>query len=286
MRVEDYPTEPRFAATVLNTQRITDPAADVEVREVVLEIDEHDFNFEVGQCIGVLTEGPREFGGAVRHRLYSVADTPRPETPGKPEITIVVRRCDYIDDYSGEQHPGISSSYICDRRPGDALTITGPYGRPFDVPVDKNANLVLIGLGTGIAPFRGLLKHIYRDLGGWQGKVRLLYGAHSGLELLYMNNTRDDIADYYGEPTFEAIKALSPRPDWADPIAWDDAVADRADEIWSMVSGENTYVYLAGLSQIRDPLDDLFGKLCGSSEGWTEMKAELIKKGRWAELLY
>lgn len=286
MRLEDYPTEPQFAATILRSERITDPAAGVEVRELVLEVDEHRFDFEIGQCIGVLTQGPREFGETVRHRLYSVADTPRPETPGKPEITIVVRRCNYIDDYSGEEYQGISSNFICDRRPGDGLTITGPFGRPFEVPADTNTNLVLIGLGTGIAPFRGLLKHVYREVGGWQGKVRLLYGANSGLELLYMNNTRDDIADYYNEQTFEAIKALSPRPDWADPIAWNDAIAERAGEIWTMVADENTSVYLAGLSQIADPLDEMFSDMCGSVDGWAEKKAELVEQGRWAELLY
>ncbi|MBT8445238.1 MAG: ferredoxin-NADP reductase, partial [Gammaproteobacteria bacterium] len=117
MRLEDYPTQPRFTATVLSTERITDKAADVEVRELVLEVEQHKFDFEVGQCIGVLTEGPVEFGDAVHHRLYSVADTPA--SAGKPEITIVVRRCSYIDDYSGETYDGVSSNYICDRTKGD-----------------------------------------------------------------------------------------------------------------------------------------------------------------------
>jgi hypothetical protein len=38
MRLEDYPTEPRFNATVLSTERITDEGADAEVRELVLEV--------------------------------------------------------------------------------------------------------------------------------------------------------------------------------------------------------------------------------------------------------
>jgi ferredoxin--NADP+ reductase len=286
VRLEDYPKEPRFSATILSTERITDKAADVEVRELVLQVDARQFDIEIGQYIGVLSEGPSEFGGSVHHRLYTVADTPSPETPGKSEIAIVVRRCNYIDDYSGEEYLGISSNYICDRAQGDRVMITGPFGSPFAVPRDKSANLLLIALGTGIAPFRGLLKHIYQELGGWTGKVRLLYGAHSSLELLYMNNARDDIATYFEEDTFEAIRALSPRPDWAEPIAWDDAVAERAGEIWNMVSGENSYVYVSGLTQIRDPLDELFIGMCGSADDWAKKKAELIETGRWVELLY
>jgi len=286
VRLEDYPTQPHFTATVLSTQRITDPAADVEVRELVLEVEQHKFDFEVGQCIGVLTEGPVEFGDAVHHRLYSVADTPAPADAGQPEITIVVRRCSYIDDYSGETFDGVSSNYICDRAKGDQLTITGPYGAPFNVPDDKTANLIMIGLGTGIAPFRGLLKRIYREIGGWDGKVRLLYGAHSGLELLYMNTTRDDVANYLGEKNFEAIKALSPRPDWADPIAWDDAIADRADEIRQLVLNDNTFIYIAGLSQIQDPLHEMFSNMFDKADEWDSLKASLVAEHRWVELLY
>ena len=182
MRLEDYPTEPRYDARILSTERITDEGADAEVRELVLEVDRDEFNFEIGQSIGVLVEGPQEFGGSMRQRLYTVADTPSAKGDAKPQITLVVRRCDYIDDYSGEQYPGVNSNFICDRKAGDTLSITGPFGLPFTVPEDRSANLLLIGLGTGIAPFRAFVKHIYQDIGEWEGRVRLLYGARAAVE--------------------------------------------------------------------------------------------------------
>ena len=286
MRIEDYPTEPRFAATVISSEEISDDAADAEVRELVLEVDHHQFDFEIGQSIGVLVEGPKEFGGSVHHRLYTIADTPLPRELGKPEVTIVVRRCDYIDDYSGEKYIGVNSNYLCDRKAGDRITITGPFGMPFKVPADTNANLLLIGLGTGIAPFRALIKHIYGEAGGWHGKVRLLYGAHTGLELLYMNDKRNDFTRYFDEETFEAIKALSPRPNWSDPIAWDFAIEERAGEILDMLSDEHTYVYLAGLKPVRDAFDKLFSNMHGSEKGWKKIKAKLVEQERWVELLY
>lgn len=284
MRLEDYPTEPRFTAKVLSTEEITEEGTDIEVRELILGLENHQFDFEIGQSIGVLVESSGDFGHTVHHRLYTVADTPK--DCGNPEITIVVRRCNYIDDYSGEQFIGVNSNFLCDRKPGDEVTITGPFGMPFKVPEDKNANLLLIGLGTGIAPFRALVKHIYKNVGDWKGKVRLLYGAHSGLELLYMNSKRDDFTNYYDEETFEAFKALSPRPNWADPIAWDFAIEDRADEIWRMLEDEHTYIYIAGQKSIRDALDELFGEMAESDAVWTKKKADLIEQGKWAELLY
>lgn len=284
MRLEDYPTEPRFTAKVLSTEEITEEGTDIEVRELILGLENHQFDFEIGQSIGVLVESSGDFGHTVHHRLYTVADTPK--DCGNPEITIVVRRCNYIDDYSGEQFIGVNSNFLCDRKPGDEVTITGPFGMPFKVPEDKNANLLLIGLGTGIAPFRALVKHIYKNVGDWKGKVRLLYGAHSGLELLYMNSKRDDFTNYYDEETFEAFKALSPRPNWADPIAWDFAIEDRADEIWRMLEDEHTYIYIAGQKSIRDALDELFGEMAESDAVWMKKKADLIEQGKWAELLY
>jgi len=286
MRLEDYPKEPRFSAKVLKSEPINDEGADVEVRELVLEVDRPEFHFDIGQSIGVLVEGPKEFGSSVHHRLYTVADTPGAVGKGKPEVTIVVRRCNYIDDYSGEEYEGVSSNYLCDRRPGDKLSITGPFGLAFKVPENKNANLLLIGLGTGIAPFRAFLKHIYQEVGDWEGKVRLLHGARSGLELLYMNDKRDDFALYYDEDTFEAIQALSPRPNWADPIAWDYAIEDRSEEILGILDDENTYVYVAGLVPIRDALDKVFANMVGSAESWSKKKTELKEAGRWVELLY
>ncbi len=284
MRLADYDTEPRFAAKVLRTERITDEASPEEVRELVLEVD-GDLRYEVGQTVGVLIPGPHEFGQPYHHRLYSVADTPRPGDAGHPEITIVVRRCNYIDDYSGEEYRGISSNYLCDLKAGDRLTLTGPFGIPFDIPKDKTANLLMIGLGTGIAPFRGLVKKIYGEKNGWQGKVRLLYGARSGLELLYMNDKRDDFAKYYDEETFEAFKALSPRPNWADPIAWDYALEERAGEIGRLLDEENTYVYVAGVKQIGDALDHLFSSQFGPL-AWEKTKNGLVERGRWVELVY
>ncbi|MEM8682526.1 MAG: ferredoxin-NADP reductase [Pseudomonadota bacterium] len=286
MKLDDYDKQERFDAKVLSNERITPDNADAEVREIVLEVNRPDFDYQPGQSIGVLTPGPHELGHDEHFRLYSVADTPADTEGGNPRITIAVRRVSYIDDYSGERFAGISSNYLCDLKGGDSISITGPYGYAFEVPEDKEANLILIGSGTGIAPFRAFIKHLYQDIGKWRGKVRLFYGAHSGLEHFYMNEQRDDFALYYDEDTFEAFKALSPRPNWADPIAWDYCLEERSAEIIEMLDDPKTYVYIAGLEDIRDELDRVFAQMIGSEERWARRRAELVAGGRWTELLY
>lgn len=286
MKLDDYNKEQRFEATVISSERMTPASADAEVRELVLEVDGADFNYAVGQSIGVITPGPHELGHDFHFRLYSVADTPGVAEDGKRRITIAVRRVSYIDDYSGERFDGISSNYLCDLQVGDRVQITGPYGYAFEVPADKDANLILIGAGTGIAPFRAFVKHIYQDVGDWTGKVRLFYGAQTGLELVYMNEHRDDFALYYDEDTFEAFSALSPRPNWADPIAWDYCLEERSDEILEMLDNPKTYIYVAGKDEVRGQLDEVFSRMTGSEQRWQERRAELESDGRWTELLY
>lgn len=286
MRLEDYDKDERFRTQVLSSTRITADEAEVEIREIILQVDRSQFDYQPGQSIGVLVPGPHEFGHEHHFRLYTVADTASGSTEDKPRITIVVRRCTYIDEFSGERFDGVASNYLCDLKPGDQAQITGPYGYAFEVPDDKHANLLLIGMGTGIAPFRAFVKHIYKDVGDWSGKVRLFYGAHTGLELVYMNEHRDDFAQYYDEESFEAFKAVSPRPHWADPIAWDYCLEERSEEILEMLSDPGTYVYVAGLEKVRDELDDVFGRIIGSREKWQRRKAELSAGGRWTELLY
>lgn len=285
MRLDDFATADSYAADVISSQRITPEETD-EVRELLIEVDAPALHCEPGQSIGVMVPGRHEQGHPAHYRLYTIADTPTSGDSGRPRLHLCVKRCDYIDDYSGERYPGIASNYLCDRVPGDRIRINGPFGMPFEVPDNREADLLLIGMGTGIAPFRALVRRIYRDIGGWQGRVRLFHGARSGLELLYQNALNDDLAQYYDEETFAAFEALSPRPHWAEPIALDVALAERADELRDMLAGSETRVYVAGREEMIPALNNAFTTILGDDQRWQRRKAELTAGGRWMELLY
>lgn len=282
--LSDYHTDKQYQAVVKKTERLT-PKDTEEVRELLLEVQDPGFDCEVDQSFGVLVKTSGEFGNPYHHRLYSVADLPARKN-GKPLITMLVKRCSYVDDFSGEEYQGVASNYLCDRRVGDKITITGPFDLPFSVPEEKDANLILIGMGTGIAPFRAFVKHIYRDVKDWTGKIRLFYGARSGLELLYLNDKDGDLTNYYDQETFEAFSALSPRPHWSDPIALDKAIEERASEILEMLSKSNTHIFVAGYEKISEMLNKAFANILGSKEKWETRKAELIAGKKWAEILY
>ncbi len=283
-RLGDFSIENKYKATVKKTERLT-PNDTEEVREISLEVNQPGFECQVDQSFGVLVKASGEFGNTLHHRLYSVADIPDKEN-GKQQIKLLVKRCSYVDEFSGELYDGVASNYLCNRKVGDEITITGPHNLPFVVPEDRNSNLILIGMGTGIAPFRAFIKHIYKNIKDWKGKIRLFYGARSGLELLYLNDKDGDLTNYYDEETFEAFHALSPRPHWSDPIALDVAIEERAAEIIELLGQSNTHIYVAGYEKVKDMLDKAFSNILGSKEKWETRKAELIAGKKWAEIIY
>ncbi|TWU31572.1 ferredoxin reductase domain-containing protein [Novipirellula artificiosorum] len=286
MRLQDYDTKTRYQAKVLRSERLTPAESRHEVRDITVEIEGPDFNVEVGRNIGVLAPGRAELGQEYHLRLYGVADLPGTSDDGSKQVTICVRRCTYIDQYSGEEYPGVASNYLCDLSPGDALTITGPYGQPFEVPADNEANLILICAGTGIAPFRAFVKHLYKEQPDFKGCIKLFHGGQTGLDLLYRNDEKDDFSLYYDRDTFEAIDALSKRPGWSDASGWGHAMLDRAEELSSLLNDSKTYVYVAGVERIRDELDEVLSSVVGPHQNWAQRKAELQSEGRWTELLY
>ncbi len=286
MRLQDFDTGDTYTAHVLSSERITPAESKEEVREIIIEVERDNFEYSPGQTVGVVVSGNHDLGHKHHFRLYTVADIPEPDSGGKPRVTLCVKRCNYLDEYSGELFPGIASNFLCDLRAGDSLTINGPFGMPFEVPQDREADLLLIGMGTGIAPFRALVKHIYRDVKDWKGRIRLFYGAQTGLELLYMNEEKDDFAQYYDEETFAAFKALSPRPHWADPVAMDYELERRSEEIVAMLENAHTRVYVAGREDILATLDRVFANIMGGEESWQRRKAELQAGKRWVELVY
>ena len=284
MRLQDYDCATRIEASVASSVPLTPAGSPEEVREIVLDLATTDFFARPGQSIGVLAPG--QFGQEHHFRLYTLADLPERTGDDSISIRICVRRCNYIDEYSGEEYQGVASNFLCDLRAGDTLTITGPYDAPFDIPDEQDATLILIGAGTGIAPFRAFVKHIYEDSPDSVDRLWLFHGGRTGLDLVYMNEERNDFGLYMQEETFEAITALSRRPHWTDAIDWQTAIESRGEELWNLLLDSKTYVYVAGLEPIRDELDRVFAQIAGSEKKWMRRKAELIAGGRWTELLY
>ena len=286
MNLSDYDVSHSYSATLIASERITPLDAEAEVRHLVLQLPVSDFKHSEGQSIGVLAPGPHDFGNPHHLRLYSIASPPKGENEHDNTISICVRRCYYIDEINGERYPGKASNYLCDARPGERIQITGPYGAHFAVPQDDTANLLMVGVGTGIAPFRAFIRHIYEERGGWQGKVRLFYGAKTGMELLYRNQYKKDLGLYYNDESFQAFEAVSARPHFDVPPMLDCALLENSCEIWDMIEDPKTHVYIAGLVEAAKQFDRSMIAIAGSEDKWRALHETLVAEKRYAELLY
>ncbi|PUE00376.1 MAG: oxidoreductase [Candidatus Sedimenticola endophacoides] len=274
-----------FEAEIVGTERVT-PSSRDEVRQITLRIDDPAFRYVEGQSVGVVVEGPHPFGNRYHLRRYAIANDRGMGEDGMVELSILVRRCFYIDEVSGERYPGIASNYLCDRSVGDRITLTGPYRSPFKAPSDPSSNLVMVGTGTGVAPFRGFIKRIYREKGAWQGKVRLFYGAKNGMDLLYMNDINGDLTNYLDEQTFQAFNGIAGRPLGDDTAGLERSLDENAGEIWDLLQESNTYLFLAGLKPVAGAFDKKMSQLAGSEQAWERVKAKISAEGRLSELLY
>ncbi len=271
-----------YSAILKESRRITPEGSREEVRHLVFRTGDASFGGALGNCIRVMAPG--QFGNRYHLRLYSIMDMER--RGDATEFAICVRRCSYIDDFNGEQYKGVASNYLCDLKPDQSIEFSGPVGYPFVIPDDKTADILMLGMGTGIAPFRTLIRQIYEKLGGWEGRVRLFYGARSPLEMLYMNDQNGDLANYFDEPTFKAFQAVSPRPSFDAPVAIEAALRQNAAEVWDMIKRPGTRVFVAGTSKVLDMIDRGMAEVAGSGREWQSAHAALVSSGRWNEVLY
>jgi sulfite reductase (NADPH) flavoprotein alpha-component len=103
-------------------------------------------------------------------RLYSIASSPR-WTPGQVDLTVAVTR----RTPDGKHRNGVASSFVADRRsPGDRVDVFVDRNDGFRLPADPDRPLIMIGAGTGVAPFRAFLQD--REESGASGRSWLFFG--------------------------------------------------------------------------------------------------------------
>ena len=287
MNLREFDISKQFSPVLVSSERITEPDSDAEVRHLVFEMPPNQkFEFVEGQSVAVLVPGPHEFGNRFHMRLYSIASPRCGESGRRARFSLCVRRCFYIDDVSGERYPGKASNYLCDLMPGDVVHMAGPYNSAFSMPEDHDANMLMVGVGTGIAPFRAFIRHIYEERREWTGEVRLFFGANTGMELLYRNQYNQDLGLYYDYTTFKAFETVSPRPHFDVPPDMDRLLEDNENEVWSLIRDPKTHVYVAGLVDVEHKFYKAMSKVAGSELAWRQLRDRLVNDGRYSELLY
>ena len=136
-------------------------------------------------------------------RAYSMASYPAEGRRIMLNVRVATPPWDRAKNDWMSVNPGIASSYIFDKKKGDKVTISGPYGEFFINHSD--AEMLYVGGGAGMAPMRSHLYHLFRTL-QTDRKVTYWYGGRSKRELFYTEHFRALERDF---PNFKFYVALS-----------------------------------------------------------------------------
>ena len=142
-------------------------------------------------------------------RAYSMANHPAEGNIIMLNIRIATPPFDKVNGGFMKVNPGICSSYIFSRKPGDKVTISGPYGEfflPDNLP--DTQELIFIGGGAGMAPMRSHIMHLFKTE-KTKRPVSFWYGARALKEAPYLDDFHAIEKDF---PNFSFHLALD-RPD-------------------------------------------------------------------------
>ena len=151
------------------------------------------------------------------YRAYSMANHPAEGNIIMLNIRIATPPFDRVNGGFEKMNPGICSSYIFSLKPGDKVTISGPYGDFFIKDTDRE--MMFIGGGAGMAPMRSHIFHLFQTLKTGR-KVTFWYGARSRKEIFYEDHFREIEKNF---PNFKFVIGLSePLPDdnWDGPVGF------------------------------------------------------------------
>jgi Na+-transporting NADH:ubiquinone oxidoreductase subunit F len=141
-------------------------------------------------------------------RAYSMANHPAEDSIIMLNIRIATPPWDRAKGAFAAVNPGVCSSYLFNRKPGDKVMIAGPYGEFF--LRDTNSEMMFVGGGAGMAPMRSHIFHLFHTLKTTR-KVTFWYGARSRREIFYEKDFREIEKQF---PNFKFHIALSePKPE-------------------------------------------------------------------------
>lgn len=210
---------------------------------------------------------------ALNPRLYSISSSPKAH-PG--EVHLTVGKVTY--DTHGRQRMGVCSTYLSDHKLDRPVKVYMHANKAFRLTENNDAPAIMIGPGTGIAPFRAFLEE--REARGAKGKNWLLFGdQHQATDFLY----EDQITAWMKSGLLTRFDTAFSR-DQVEKIYVQDRITEYAEEFYAWLE-EGGSIYICGdASRMAKDVDAAIHKaveVAGNKSG-DEAKAyvEGLKKAK------
>ena len=181
---------------------------------------------------------PKKFLSLLRKlspRLYSISSSPN---ANKDKVHITVAKVFY--ESHGRSRNGVCSAYLADRcNKNDIANVFLQSSNHFKLPQDISIPIIMVGPGTGIAPFRAFLQE--REFVKSSGKNWLFFGnPHEGTDFLY----EQELMTFKKKEILTKLSTAWSR-DQENKIYVQDVMAQEGKEIWNWLN-EGAYFYVCG----------------------------------------
>jgi sulfite reductase (NADPH) flavoprotein alpha-component len=214
-------------------------------------------------------------------RLYSISSSPL-VTPSEVHLTVDAVRY----DVAGRQRLGCASTYLADRlTPGASVKVYIQKAHGFALPRDANLPIVMVGPGTGVAPFRSFLWH--RKAQRAKGRAWLFYGHQREAHDFFY---RDEFQAFLANGMLTRLSTAWSR-DSAHKIYVQDRMREAGPELWSWLK-EGAHFYVCGdakrmAKDVETALIEIAAKGGQMSDaGARDFIAELKAAGRYQADVY
>ncbi len=213
-------------------------------------------------------------------RLYSIASSQKAH-PEAVHLTVAVVRY----EAHGRKRQGVCSTFLADRSNGAPVPVFVHSAKHFRPPEDLSAPVIMVGPGTGIAPFRAFLQD--REKSGAKGKSWLFFGERNrATDFFY----EEEFQRWLAAGVLERLDTAFSR-DQEQKVYVQHRMLENAAELWKWLQ-EGAYFYVCGdASRMAKDVDAALHRIveqCGakSAEDAAAYVADLKKAKRYRKDVY
>jgi len=214
---------------------------------------------------------------SLRPRLYSIASSPR-ATPGEVHLCVAVVR----DQRRGRVRNGVGSTFLADRADAVPAYIQTSH---FRLPKDPATPVIMVGPGTGVAPFRAFLAE--RNARGIRGRVWLLFGERNrATDFLY----EPELLAWLRDGTLSRLDTAFSR-DQGKKFYVQDRMRENAEDVWRWLQ-DGAHFYVCGdATRMAKDVDATLRRIAMTEGRMDENQARdwmvaLARQGRYLRDVY
>lgn len=214
----------------------------------------------------------------IQPRFYSISSAPE-AYPGQIHLTVAVVTY-RTENGAGKKHYGVCSSFLDTVEPGEGIACFVRIAPNFHLPEQKNVPVVLVGPGTGIAPYRSFWQRRYCSMQGvyqegqpfYEGQMELYFGCRTKESQLYA----EEVQTMKDAGALQNVFLAFSRVQGQKKCYVQDRLHERADEMYKLLMKDNGHLYVCGDVIMADGVNKAVRAILRDKGNVTEEKAEAL----------